>query len=312
MHDLLAQSLPSEQIFYSITAEFVDRLRSEIPEVRESQIIVEPESRDTGAAVCLVASTLALRDPNAVALIVGADHIIETSEKFTDALIRSFRAAERNPEAMVLVGTKPLRPHTGLGYIRLGDKCKTDTDPDLYSVADFEEKPSSRTAERYVLYGKHVWNTGYKAFSCTPFLVRVHAIAPQVHNACSLVSATYPSLSDEARAAFSSIEKKSFEYLFGTSVPFLVLKAEVIWHDIGDWKTVHGLKVKEKSEDRVVLLDAKNSVVIGGKRVIALYGAEDIVVVDTDDALLIVNRNRARNIKEVIEELKRRGLHDYL
>ncbi|MCL9972270.1 MAG: sugar phosphate nucleotidyltransferase [Candidatus Pacebacteria bacterium] len=312
VHDLLIDTFPPGHIFYSVTEEFADRVRAELPQVPTEQIIVEPEGRDTGAAMCLIASTLARRDPEAVAVVVGADHVIDTPTAFKNALRDALDAAEHHRDEMVLVGTKPLRPHTGLGYIRLGDPVDTEKESELFVVADFEEKPTSDVAEGYLRRGKHVWNTGYKAFKCSTFLKRVESIAPHIHNACALVSASHPAVTEEARTAFSAIEKKSFEYLFGTSLPFLVLRTEVVWHDIGDWKTVHGLKAKEDTADRTVLIDSHNSVVVGGMRVVAVYGVEDIVVVDTEDALLIVDRNHARNIKSVVDELKKRGLHGYL
>lgn len=316
---LLRQVLPKERIFVGAPPEFVDRVRAAVPEIDLDHIILKRLSCDTGVSAYLVAAHIAAIDPKAVAFLMWSDHIIDTPDLFVDAVHDAYRAAVEQPDKTILVGTEPKRPHTGLGYIRYGRKVANTSVPSLHTVVAFEEKPDSVRAALYMRSGNRLWNTGYQSFVPSAFIERVKRVTPHVVSVCDDVGLMRSPIeldpvAPEALARYKDLEKLTFEQLFSQVMPFHVIKAGFDWYDIGDWKSVRTVLTKlrgDSSNEQHVLIDAPNSIVIGDKRLVALYGVKDVIVVDTEDALLIVDRNKGRNTKELIAHLKKGGYEKY-
>lgn len=312
--------VPKEHIFVGAPPEYVQYITDEVPALAKENIILKRKSCDTGVSTYLISARIAERDPKAVVLMLWSDHIVESQTSFVQSMYAAFAAAEQHPDRTILVGTKPLRPHTGLGYIRYGKHIETQEGLSLNEVAAFEEKPDRFKAELYLRLGSRLWNTGYQVFAAQALCDRIAIHTPHVYQVCKNVALLEQSatelhpVSDEALAEYGALEKVSFEHLFSSKLPFYVLKAEFEWFDMGDWKTVRTVVTKLRSgaeEKNHVLLRSPNSTVIGSTRLVALYGVKDVIVVDTDDALLIVDRNLGRNTKELVEYLKAHGYEGY-
>lgn len=312
--------VPKEHIFVGAPPEYVQYITDAVPSISKENIILKRKSCDTGVSTYLISARIAAHDQDAVVLMLWSDHIVESQASFVQSMNAAFTSAEQHSDRTILIGTKPLRPHTGLGYIRYGKHIETEEGLSLNEVAAFEEKPDRFKAELYLRLGSRLWNTGYQAFVAKTLCQRIAVRTPQVYEVCKNVALLEQSAtelnpaSEEALAAYLALEKMSFEHLFSAHLPFYVLKADFEWFDMGDWKTVRTVvtKMRSGSEDRNhVLLRSPNSTVIGSKRLVALYGVKDVIVVDTDDAVLIVDRNLGRNTKELVEYLKSNGYEGY-
>ncbi|NUP49725.1 MAG: NTP transferase domain-containing protein [Catenulispora sp.] len=287
----------------------------QLPHVPERNILVEPEPRDSLAAVALAAAVVANRDPEAVMAIYSADHLIGSQSRFEEIIGIAARAAESG--ALVTVGIRPTRPETGFGYLHLAEEISAG----VHRIVEFREKPDAETATAYLATGEYLWNAGMFVFRAAAFLAELERQRPELRAGIATIAAAWDGPDQETvfGATWPTLEKISVDYgvMEGAAAAGLVatVPADFPWSDIGDFHSL-GESLDGDAAGNVVLTDAavatlrsvEDSVVVSTTgRVVAVVGLSDVVVVDTEDALLVCPRSRAHEVKQVVDALKEQG-----
>jgi mannose-1-phosphate guanylyltransferase len=307
---------PLADVVYVLTeAQQAPLITALVPEAAD-RMIVEPFARGTTNALGLAAMTLLERDPDAVMLSLAADHVIRGEGEYRRAVQRAVKVAEASGE-MVAVGLTPTYPATGLGYIEVGEEVRFGR-ARARRVARFVEKPRLPDAERYVAGGRHFWNLGMFCFRCDVFVEELRRYGPEHHEGLRKVLAAR-ARGDEAKAArlYAKLPNQAVDYtVMERTDRLLMVPATFQWADVGSWSELADLLRADEEGNVVegvpVLIDVQNSFISVPDKLVAVVGLEDLVVVDTDDALLICPKSRAQDVKKVVERLRERRLDDYL
>jgi mannose-1-phosphate guanylyltransferase/mannose-6-phosphate isomerase len=268
-------------------------------------IVIEPVRRDSGPAIAAATAVASTRDPQAVVLALAADHIILDLEAFRATCVAGRAAAEAG--RIVTFGIKPTEPKTSYGYILPGKGLGND----VYAVRRFVEKPDSATAARYVSEG-YLWNSGNFLFRADVLLAELERLEPDM--AAAIKTAVDGASTDlgflRLRAeAFARAPQKSIDYaVMEKTDRAAVLVGEFRWSDIGSWDALFDITPRDSSgnvlQGPVVTVDSSDCVVHSKDRLTALVGVKDLVVVHTSDAVMVVPRSRAQEVRDLVSRLK--------
>jgi mannose-1-phosphate guanylyltransferase len=294
----------------------VSLIQGLLPEVDQGCMIVEPSARGTTNALGLAAMTLLERDPEAVMLSQASDHVIRGEAEYRRAVRRASRVAELSRE-LVAVGLAPTYPATGLGYIEVAEEERFSR-VHARRVARFVEKPALATARRYVQGGRHFWNLGMFCFRCDVFVEELREHGPEHYEGLTRVLAARRR-GDETQAArlYEKLPNQAVDYtIMERTRRLLMVPASFQWADVGSWSELADL-LRADSEGNVVegvpvLIDVHSSFISVPDKLVAVIGLDDLVVVDTDDALLVCPKSRAQDVRKVVEQLREKRLTEYL
>jgi mannose-1-phosphate guanylyltransferase/mannose-6-phosphate isomerase len=280
-------------------------------DVTPQSIILEPVGRNTAPAACIAALMLAASDPGALLLVMPSDHVIADPAAFHAAVARAAAAARAG--ALVTFGIAADRPETGYGYIRRGPALPGQDG--CYAVAAFVEKPDRARAQAYVASGDYAWNSGIFLFPAGLYVDELTRQHPELVASCRAAL-------DKAQRdlTFLRLDKPSFAALRGESIDYAVMehtkRAAVVpvamgWNDIGSWDALWSIGDKDGAGNvilgDVIAEETKNSYLRSDERLIATLGVEDLIVVATDDVVLVARRDRAQDIKLLVARLERAG-----
>jgi mannose-1-phosphate guanylyltransferase len=309
--DRVAEAIPDERIVVVTNRAQAAETRRQLPQLPRENILIEPFGRDTAPCIGLAAGLIAARDPEACLAVLPADHLIEPKERFNALLQRGAEAAETG--LIVTLGAPPDRPATGFGYIERG--AQSADFPGLYEVSSFKEKPDQKTAEAYLEAGRFLWNCGIFIWRADTILEQLSASKPRIAEGIArLVAAAGGSDFDRRlEAEYEAFEKISIDYaVLERAERIAVIAIDFEWDDLGSWLAVEKLHAPDPQGHRVIDvdhlgIDSKNCFVAGDGRLIATVGVEDLIIVQTGDATLICRRDRAEDVKAVVEALKSQG-----
>lgn len=303
----------ADEVFVLTETRQRDIITSVLPEIDQGHLILEPSARGTTNAYGLAALTLADRVPGAVMLALPADHVVRGTAAANRAVRTAVNAAATT-DNLVTVGLKPTFPSTGLGYIHAPGRPSRGT----LRVRRFIEKPNAATASRFVREGGYYWNLAWFSWRIDVFLQELDRYAPRHLNGLRKVAATR-SGGDEAEAAriYNRLPVEVVDRSVMEKTDRLVLvPASFDWADIGNWAElgdrVHPDARGNSVDGDAVLVDTTGSLVFGDRRLVAGIGLKDMIIVDTEDALLVVPRSRAQDVRKVVEALKRSRKTRYL
>jgi mannose-1-phosphate guanylyltransferase/mannose-6-phosphate isomerase len=273
-------------------------------------IFLEPMGRNTAPAAAVAALTLLKRDPDAVMLLLPADHLINDVPAFHAAVAEGLKAVALG--RLVTFGIVPDSPHTGYGYIQRGDALAGTT---ARQVARFVEKPDAATAQRFLASGDHFWNSGMFLFSARQFVEELEQYRPDMLAACRRALEGGEHDLDFCRldkAAFADCPSDSIDYALMERTPnAAVVPAEIGWNDIGAWSALWDVGLKDADDNVVrgdVYLDGvKGSYVRAESRMVAALGVENLLIVETPDAVLVADQSKAQDVKKVVDYLKKAG-----
>ncbi len=290
-----------------------ESIESVLPEIDSKHLIIEPMARGTTNAYGLAALTVAEQYPDAVMLAMASDHVVRGRAEVTKAVRAAVRAAATT-NSLVAFGLKPTFPSTGLGYIHAPRRGPAGT----RRVERFTEKPDLRTARRFIKAGGYYWNLAWFAWKIDVFLEELKRHAPRHLAGLQRVMQARRAGDEPAAAALYRrlpVEVVDRSVLEKTD-RLLLVPASFDWADIGNWSElgdrIHADDRGNSVEGDVVLVDTRGSLVLGDRRLIAAIGLEDMIIVDTEDALLVVPRSRAQDVRKVVEALKRARKTSYL
>ncbi len=306
--------LPAERI-YCVTERSHDRiLRRQVPQVPNPNIVVEPGRKGTAGAIALALSALSdTVRPHDVVIFLPADHLIQDATEFRRT-IRAWSQAARQEPRIVALGIQPTYPSTGFGYINLGKHLRTVGGFDLCAIKQFVEKPDEATAARYVAGGRHLWNAGMFAAQLGVFRSEYAAHLPR--HAKFIESA--PRLSSAARRqAYLALPEETIDYgILEKSDRLAVVRASFDWADVGSWADLHDVLEHDEHdnvfEGQYVDIDTRNCFVYSPDRLVATIGLENLVIINTKDAILICPKDRSQDVKKIVDKLKERGQAKFL
>ncbi|MGE5176150.1 MAG: mannose-1-phosphate guanylyltransferase [Hyphomicrobiales bacterium] len=300
-------ALPSDT-FILTARDLAGAVRDAAPSIPHHHVLGEPRGRNTAPAVALAAWWLRNAGDDAIVAVLPSDHRIEPDARFREELLRAGEAALARG-AIVTFGIPPTRPETGYGYIEVGDAVAKGSP--FHAVAAFREKPDAKTATRYAADGRHLWNAGMFLFPPRVMLEEVEAHAPEI-------AALLPGLPDRVTSDETALERY---YDASPSIAIdvavmeksrraLVARAGFAWDDLGSWAALGDADDRDAQGNvvrgRALLLDAEGTIAFDeGAGLIAAVGVKDLVIVRTGDVTLVLPRDRAQDVRAIVERLKR-------
>jgi mannose-1-phosphate guanylyltransferase len=320
-YNRLRQMLDAEHIYIVTNAMQKPAIQDQLPQLPETNIIVEPIGRNTAPCIGLAAVHIRKMDPDAVMMVLPADHLIQDVDECTRVLKNAMMVAEETGN-LVTIGIQPTRPETGYGYIQYeeeSDKQNPYVKIGAYHVKTFAEKPNLSTAERFLESGDFLWNSGMFIWKVETILGEIHRLLPDLHDGLKTIEEAigteeYMPTLDQA---YRMIRGISIDYgVMEKAENVYVLRGEFGWSDVGSWDEVYRVGTKDENGNtvhgRVVARNSKNNLLHANTRTIATYGIDDLIVIETDDAVLVCKRSASQDVKEVVDYIRRKHLDDLL
>jgi len=315
--DTYERTLPladPERVWVVTSADFVDLVRKQLPAVPPGNVLGEPLGRNSAPAVTLATARIARLDPEALVLATPADSFIGDDAAYCDYIAVAADTAEEG--FIVTLGVIPSHPDTGYGYIKRGHRLATVGG--AYCVDTFTEKPDLETAERYLADGGYYWNMGHFIFRANTFMERCGVHLPEIAKAMRKLAEAEDPTGELLAQTYQAIPSVSIDYgIAEKEEDMAVVPTAVEWSDVGSWRAVkeiagrHGA-LNRRPENHVGV-DTRNCFVMATSgRLVVTVGMEDCVVVDTEDAVLIVHEDKAQEVREALEEIERKGKTEHL
>ncbi len=314
--------IPEENIFIVSNKNQVAELVQVLPKFPIQNIILEPLSRNTAPCIGLASLFIKRRKPNAVMVVLPSDHLITNEDEFINTLKIGINAAYETC-GLITIGIQPSYPSTGYGYIQFVEDDESElSGRGVYRIKTFAEKPNLETAKRFIESGDFLWNSGMFIWRADVILDEIKTHLPDIYEELMKI--------DDAieRDDFKSVLEQAYGKMRTISIDYgvmektnraYVIKAKFEWSDVGSWEEVYNLAPKDENgnyvssnKDSVVLIDVKNCFVDTNKTLVAMLGVEDLIVVSTEDAILICKRDRAQDVRNIVNYLKRKNLDKYL
>jgi mannose-1-phosphate guanylyltransferase len=309
---------PKEKIFISTTNSLVDKIKEVMPDFPEENYIVEPALRDTAPAMGFVAAYLYNIDPDEPMAFIPADHFIGDLENF----LRSIREAEKailETGKLLDISVHPTSPTTTLGYTKVGKRVREADGVEFFEFLGHKEKPDFETAQKYLKEGNYLWHANYYMWTPKKFLEAYKKYAPEMHAILIEIQKNLKEKNKEEQTEdlYGKLEKISIDYAITEKMhpeEIMIIKGDFDWDDIGAWDTLYqNMQAKADENKNVIMgqeinIDSSGCIIYGDKKkIIATIGVDDLVIVDTEDALLVCPKSRAQDVKKVVAKLKERG-----
>jgi len=286
-----------------------------LPEIPSRQIVAEPAARNTAPALGLAAQEILRRDPEGIMVVLPSDHLITKPAVFRSVIRAAIQAGSTEGRS-VLVGLKPSSAHTGFGYIRQGSEISPLAGHRIFRAQSFIEKPPADVAAQYVAAGDYLWNGGMFVWRASTILANLARFKPGIAHSLKRIAEAGTRSAATRKRIYPKIEKISIDYaVVQQADDVYVIPAEMGWSDVGSWSEVYTLRSKDKRRNarpaRSLCYDAQGNLIVADKFVAAV-DVQDLVIIETADAILVANRNRAQDVGKAVVELERRGWEDLL
>lgn len=308
---------PPDHILVITNIEQEAEVRAQLPMIPADHIIAEPVGRNTAACICLAAVWISARGEDEVMAVMPADHYIRDATIFRRCLQQAVEAAGEH-DVLITIGIEPRCPETGYGYIQYGGD-RLGSFSDIMHVERFHEKPSREMAEGFIRQGNFYWNSGMFVWKPSVILRETEKLLPKVYDAIAPLGAAreHDKFQAGIRDAYAKVPSISIDYgVMEKSREVYVVKGDFGWNDIGSWSAIYDIGEPDGDGNVVrgeaVLHDTTGSLIVAQKRLVAASGVKDIIVVATDDAVLVCPRDRSQDVKKIVEDLERTGKTVYL
>lgn len=294
-----------------------DAIQKILPDFKDEQFILEPAGKNTAPAIGLSAVGLAHRDPEAIMAVLPADHRIPDEEAFEHA-VRAAVNVVSNQETLATIGIYPSRPETGYGYIQV-NAALPQFEPDVFHVKTFAEKPNLPTAKLFLESGDFLWNSGMFVWRVTTILSQIADFLPDLHSGLMEIAAAWdtPKAGEVIQRVYGSLKPISIDYgVMEKASNVCVVKGDFRWSDVGSWEEVWRLCAKDEKGNALhgehFAIHSENNLVDARDKSYALLGVKDLVIIETEDAVLICPREETQRVREVVDELAKRNQTHYL
>ena len=316
--DRLENLIPHDKTYIVTTKPQKAEIQLQLPFLKSKNLIIEPKGKNTAPCIGLAAIILKQMDPEAVMAVLPADHRILNDTHFREVLAAAEILAARD-NCLVTLGINPTYPSTGYGYIQISDKRDEISGIEAYKVKTFAEKPDLKTAERFLKSGDFFWNSGMFIWKADTILKEIEKSLPDLYDGLMEIKKYLGSEKEKEviQKVYCQIKSISIDYgVMEQSDNVFVLKGAFQWNDVGNWEEVYKVSAKDSNANVLLgnhlLKDSKGCFIDVPKRFVAAIGIENLIVVETDDALLICPRNRTQEVKELVDTMNRKNLDKYL
>lgn len=311
--DRILPIIPIERVHVVTLESYAEQTMRHIPELPRDNLILEPKCMNTAPCIAYGSLRLSAIDKEAVTVVLPADHAIGDEDAFREAILFAVKASNQvlgNGEApLITLGVEPKSPETGYGYIKAGDiEILSSNGLSAYKALKFTEKPEIDTAEEFLKQGDYYWNSGMFIWKTSSILRELSSLLPDWLDRLGSISASIgsPEESGEVSGFYSDIEGGSIDKLIlERSASTLVIPVGFPWSDVGSWKALYEFLSHTDGENIVpgnaVTINTSSSMVIGDDRTVALVGVSDLIVVDTKEGLLILNKEDSQDVKKIAE-----------
>lgn len=303
-----------QDIFIVTREDLVETINAEITGIKLENIIAEPSGKNTAPCVGLSALKIMKLQDDAIMGVFPADHLIVGHKQFEKS-INTARHVARKKNALVTIGLKPTFPSTGYGYIQFD--AKSDVDHlDAYSVKLFAEKPHLSLAEKFIESGDFLWNSGMFIWKVDTFLKNVKTYMPDLHTCLNKIDKKLKAGQDY-KSIWEQINPESIDYgIMEKADNVYLIKAEFEWSDLGSWNTVYEYMSKNDEGNAIkgdgIVYEGENNFIQSENRLTAIVGLDNIVVVNTDDATLVIPKNKVEDVKELVALVKKQNRKELL
>ncbi|MBM3263511.1 MAG: mannose-1-phosphate guanylyltransferase [candidate division Zixibacteria bacterium] len=312
--DRIGVLVPPEAVYVVTNADYREKVATQLPELPAKNILTEPAVRSTAPCIGLAALHIRRDHPDAVMVVLPADHHIPDRAVFLQSLSTAIETARRT-HALVTIGIEPSYPETGYGYIEVGET----TGEGIHRVSGFREKPDRDTAARFVASGRHLWNTGMFIWPASIILENMARHAPEIYRGLEAFAPHIgqPDEWTQLERIYSVFPSRSIDHaVMEHARDVYVIRGRFGWSDVGSWSAVEPFWDKDENGNalrgKAISIDSRQTISASDGRLIALVGVENLIVIDTPDAVLICRKDRDQDIKKIIEALEQRGMTEYL
>ncbi len=310
--------VPADRIWIVTTANTAEMTREALPELPPSNVLAEPLGRDTAACAGFAAVAIRHRDPEAICVVLPADHVIRERSRFHRAVSAGAEFVAREG-GLLTFGIRPTRPETGFGYLQLGVEAGEVAEWTVHRLARFVEKPDPDTARQYLQDGGFLWNSGMFVWPVAELLGEIGQQLPKLAEGLELIAAALDTDREKAtiEEVYPSLQRISVDFgIMEGARRCWTIPVKFPWSDVGAWPAVGELLEGDRDGNamrgRALSVDCQDCILIGDGAVVAAAGVSDLIVVATPDAVLVIPANDAQRVKQLVEELERRGWDDVL
>lgn len=311
-----------EDMFVVTNKNYLQLVQNQLPEIPKQNIIVEPIGKNTAPCIGLAATVIDKKYDDAIMIVLPSDHLIKFNKIYIKTLKKAIKVAE-NGDNLVTIGIRPSYPETGYGYIHFENYKNYG---DYYEVKKFVEKPDIQKAKEYLDSDEYLWNSGMFVWKTSSIMKNLEKYIPQTYNGLMKIKDAIGS------SNFDDVLSKCFDEFVSESIDYAIMeKADDIftvpgdfgWDDVGSWLALERINKinsdgnvilydEKKNLGNVITIDTENCIISGSKKLIAVAGIKDIIIVDTDDATLICHKKSAQQVKDIISKLKKTNKNDLL
>lgn len=289
-----------------------------LPQIPPANIIAEPQGKNTAPCVALAALHVQRREKGAIMALLPADHWIGDPAGFLESL-RAARELVEQRDGLVTLGIQPTRPDTGFGYLRIGSEIGTFQGKRAFRVERFVEKPGITQAQQFFASGKYLWNSGMFLWRAETILGEIKAHLPRVFEGMERIAAALGTPQEESvtEQVFADIESVSVDKgVLEKASNVAVIPASFGWNDIGSWRALCDLLPADEAgntvQGKLIAIDTRDCVVHSPRKLVVTIGLKDLIIVETEDAILVCPKERDQDVRKVVEALIGKGWTQYL
>lgn len=315
-YNRMLKVVPSERIFVETNKGYLQDVLNQLPELNVLNVIMEPAPRNTAPAVGLAAAVIQKKDPDATMINAWADQYITDEEQYRDKILIADELLKTHPEYLFNIGIKPEYPATAFGYLETDGELDSINGQSVLKVTKFVEKPDLATAEKYMKAGNFYWNTAIFVWRVDTLLKIYQQYKPEMYDGLMKIQDAWGTDSQTKTVSeiFPKLEKVAIDYaVFEQTKNIALIPANFGWRDVGSWGAVHDILDKTGGEmvqkGKVRAIHTTNSLIFNENegKLVAVVGMNDVVIIDTPDALLVMQKSQDQAIKDVIKEIEASG-----
>lgn len=318
--DRIEASVPPQNSWVITSAAHQTEVGKQLPSLLADHIVGEPCGRDTAACIGLGAALIARQDPDAVMLVMPADHVIEPVQEFRRAAHVAEQMALEHPSALVTFGIVPTYPSTGYGYIHRGPEVTYRQNIGVFKVRQFKEKPKDQLAEQYFASGEYFWNSGIFVWKASTILTALKENQPKLLAAVQRIAEAWqtPQRLSVFQKEYESLEKISIDYaVMEHAKEVLVVQAPYRWDDVGSWLALERMHPQDGDNNTVLAthcgLKTKGCVIVADSdHLIATVGVNNLLIIQDGNATLVADRRDEGTVKDIVTLLQKKGMEKYL
>lgn len=302
-----------EHLYVVVAGDYSKKVKEQLPDIPEENILAEPSPKGSAAAAGLAAIHILKKDPDAVISTLASDHLIKKEAEFRHILGVTQDGAQSG-EYLITIGIVPTYPHTGLGYIHIGpERMKARKQP-IFEVESFTEKPNLATAQAFVATGEYFWNANINSYRAQTLINALRNFMPEHYEGLMRVQDSIGTSQEQEvlEREWAKMENVAIDYgILEKAKNVMIVPGDFGWSDIGDWNVLYEVAAKHPEANVLtglgdgehIGIDTAGCLIHSDDRLVATVGISDLVIVDTPDALLIIPRERAQEVKKIVEKL---------